>query len=300
MMRWKEYHTPRTLEAALQVLKESPESAIIAGGTDLLLDLDQGRHAGVDCLVDVTRIEELHRLEASEGCLVIGAAIPLADILEDPLVGEHAPGLVEACALIGGPQVRNVATLGGNVAHALPAGDGTIALLALNAEACLVSEAAERWVPFPHLFTGPGRVSFDRGKEILKALRFRLRQTGEGSAFRRVMRPQGVAIAILNMGVWTRCDSEGKIKEARIALGPGGPTPFLSQSGSTVLAGRHPDESVLEEAVSAVLREAQFRTSPHRSTQAYREHLIPYLLKETVWGAYERARHYSPSKGSSC
>jgi CO/xanthine dehydrogenase FAD-binding subunit len=298
MMRWKEYHTPRTLEAALQVLKESPDSAIIAGGTDLLLDLDQGRHAGVDCLVDVTRIEQLHKLEASDGWLVIGAAIPLAGLLEDPLVGEHAPGLVEACALIGGPQVRNVATLGGNVAHALPAGDGTIALLSLDAEACLVSEAAERWVPFPKLFAGPGRVSFDRGREILTALRFRLREAGEGSAFRRVMRPQGVAIAIMNMGAWIRCDGEGKIQEARIALGPGGPTPFLSQSGAAILAGQRPDEPVLKEVTAALLREAQFRTSPHRSTQAYREHLVPYLLKHTVWGAYERACHYLPNKGS--
>lgn len=298
MTRWTEYHTPRTVEAALQAMRAAPDAAIVAGGTDLLLDLDQGRHAEVSSLIDISRIETLHRISTDDGYLVIGAALPLSRLLESSQIQEHAPGLIEACNLIGGPQVRNVATLGGNVAHALPAGDGTIALLSLGAEACLISQESERWLALKELFTGPGTVSFDRGSELISGLRFKLRQTGEGSAFQRVMRPQGVAIAILNMGVWIRCDDEGAILDVRIALGPGGPTPFLSYKAHEVLVGHQPDKRVIEKAVAVVLQEARFRTSPHRSTQAYREHLVSPLLQHTLGAAHGRACTYQASEVS--
>jgi carbon-monoxide dehydrogenase medium subunit len=295
MTRWSDYHTPRTVEAAIQTLEAYPDSAIIAGGTDLLLDLEQGRHPAVGCLIDISRIEELHQVEFNDEYIVIGSAIPLAKLLDTPEIQEHAAGLVEACKLIGGPQVRNVATLGGNVAHALPAGDGTISLLSLGAEARLLSQASDQWVALPELFTGPGEVSFDRRHVLITALRFKLRRNHEGSAFRRVMRPQGVAIAIMNMGVWLRCDREGKILDARIALGPGGPIPFLATKGSKTLIGQIPDDDVLEKVSAAILAEARFRTSRHRSTKAYREHVVSSLLHQSVPIAHKRALEYEQS-----
>lgn len=298
MTRWTEYHRPPSVEAALQTLLASPDSAILAGGTDLLLDIQQGRHPAVTSLIDISCIDALHEVQVEGGYLVLGAAVPLARLLENPLVAGHAPGLIEACRLIGGPQVRNVATLGGNVAHALPAGDGTIALLALGTEACIASQGSTRRVALTQLFTGPGTVSFDRQRELITALRFRLRQTGEGSAFRRVMRPQGVAIAILNMAVWIRCDGEGTILDSRIALGPGGPVPFLSHKSQEQLAGQQPDEQVLATVAGSILQEVRFRTSPHRATRAYREHLVLPLLQQTLHAAYERARHFHVSEVS--
>ena len=114
----------------------------IAGGTDLLLDLKQGRHAPVHTLIDLTFVPEMTVLELRGDELYIGAAVPVNRVALDPLTGTHAQALVEACDLIAGPQVRNVATLGGNVAHALPAADGTIALTALDAQA----EVASRYL----------------------------------------------------------------------------------------------------------------------------------------------------------
>ncbi len=113
----------------------------IAGGTDLLLDLKQGRHAPVHTLIDLTFVSEMSLLELRGDDLYIGAAVSVNRVALDPLVGTHAQALVEACNLIAGPQVRNTATLGGNVAHALPAADGTIALTALNAQAEVASPA---------------------------------------------------------------------------------------------------------------------------------------------------------------
>src|ERR671919_2920390 len=140
MNLWQEYLRPTNLSQALQAFMEAPGPVLpIAGGTDLLLDLEQGRHSPVHTLVDVTEIEELLALEIRADELFIGAGVPVNRIVLDQLAGGHAQALTEACELIAGPQVRNVATLGGNVAHALPAADGTIALLALNAQAEVAS-----------------------------------------------------------------------------------------------------------------------------------------------------------------
>src|SRR4026207_1160797 len=126
MNLWQNYLRPRTLSEAMDAFSPAPRPlAPIAGGTDLLIDLEQGRHSPVHTLVDVTEIEELLALEIRDDTLFIGASVPVNRIVLDPLAVAHAQALTEACELIAGPQVRNVATLGGNVAHALPAAAGT-------------------------------------------------------------------------------------------------------------------------------------------------------------------------------
>jgi carbon-monoxide dehydrogenase medium subunit len=195
MNLWQEYLRPTNLSQALQAFAEAPRPILpIAGGTDLLLDLEQGRHTTVHTLLDVTSIEELTRLERRGNELFVGAAVPVNRIVLDPLVGAHAQALAEACNLIAGPQVRNVATLGGNVAHALPAADGTIALLALNAQAEIASLTGSRCIPFHELFLGPGKSALKHGEELLVGFYLPLSKKGQASCFKRIMRPQGVAL----------------------------------------------------------------------------------------------------------
>lgn len=290
MALWKKYLQPSTVEDALVELGVEPDrSAVVAGGTDLLLDLQQGRHSAVNTLVDVTQIPEMTVIQIQDDFLHIGAAVPLAEIIQDVRVQTHAQGLTEACGLIGGTQIRNVATLGGNVGHALPAGDGTIALISMRAEAQLASTEGRRWVPVETLFEGPGRPSFDRSREILVTFRVPLSGEGEGSAFKRVMRPQGVAIAILNMGIWVRRGSNGKVEEIQIAVGPAGPRPLRALKAEAVLRGQSFDSGSIHRAVQQLLQEVNLRTSPHRSTKAYREHILPTLFKRTITEAWKRA-----------
>ncbi|TET99282.1 MAG: hypothetical protein E3J30_04950 [Anaerolineales bacterium] len=290
MTLWKKYLQPSTVEDVLRALDVEPDrSAIIAGGTDLLLDLQQGRHSPVNTLVDVIQIPEMTAIQKQDGFLHIGAAVPLHEIVLDVSVQNHAQGLAEACGLIGGPQVRNVATLGGNVGHALPAGDGTIALISVRAEAQLASSEGRRWAPVEMLFEGPGRPSFDRSREIIVAFRFPLRGEGEGSAFKRVMRPQGVAIAILNMGIWLRRGSSGKVEDIQIAVGPAGPRPLRALKAEAVLRGQSFEPANNQSAIQQLLQEVKLRTSPHRSTKAYREHILPTLFTRTLAEAWERA-----------
>jgi carbon-monoxide dehydrogenase medium subunit len=196
--------------------------------------------------------------------------------------------LIEGCRLIGGPQVRNVATIGGNVAHALPAGDGTIALHALDAQAQLASTDGLRWVPIQDLFAGPGKAAFDRSTTLVVGFKIGLKGPREGSAFRRVMRPQGVAIAILNMSCWLRLAEDGSIETIRLAVGPGGPTPFRARQTETVLAGRTWGEEAGQIAGNTLLDEVSLRTSRHRATETYRRHLSEILLRRTVEAALEQ------------
>ena len=129
------YFVAHSLQEAIDTLSIADRStAVIAGGTDLLLDIQQGRHPQPDILLDVSEIEEMRHIHLDGDLIYLGGAVTHNEIVRSELLVEHAQCVVEGCGLIGGPQVRNVATIGGNVAHALPAGDGTISLLALDAE----------------------------------------------------------------------------------------------------------------------------------------------------------------------
>ena len=203
-MNWNHYLIPLSIEEALAALAASEGPACpVGGGTDLLLEIQQGHHPPVDTLVDVTRIPELTRLEIQDGNLFIGAGVPVAEVAEAGLVRTHAAAVSEACALIGGPQVRNSATLGGNVAHALPAADGMIALVAMDAMADIAGSAGRRRVPILSLFRGPGQSTLEPTREFLVGFWIEARKAQQGCAFSRVMRPQGVALPILNMAVWS-------------------------------------------------------------------------------------------------
>ena len=287
MSFWQKYHLARSIDDALQTLVSAPgEALFIGGGTDLLLDLQQGRHEPVHTLVDVTEIPELTALEIRNGELFVGAGVPHRKIVDSSLVQTHAQALVEACGLIGGPQVRNTATLGGNVAHALPAADGTIALMTLEAQAEVAGLAGRRRIPLDEIFVGPGKNSLD--DELLVGFYLSLKAPGEASAFQRVMRPQGVAIAILNLGVWLRREGDA-INDIRIAIGPSGPVPRRMTQAESVLRGKPPISETVASAFDAILEQASFRTSRHRSTSAYRQHVVGVLLEETLLQAFGRA-----------
>jgi len=283
MKIWNQYLLPKTIDTAMSLLLEHEGYArLIAGGTDLLLDIQQGRHDPIDTLIDITHIPELQQITIEEDQILLGSAVTHSTILENQDLQENARCLVQACSGIGGSQVRNVATIGGNVAHALPAGDGSIALLALNAEARIISKDSERWELMENLFTGPGIPSFDPCKELLACFRFSIPKRNERTAFHRVMRPQGVAIAILNMAIWMQEADEGIVENIRIAVGPAGPVPFRARGTEEYLKGREITEVVIAQATNILQKESKLRTSKHRATEEYRKHLLGYLLKTVM------------------
>jgi len=302
MTLWQNYLQPKTLSEAMDAFANAPRPVLpIAGGTDLLLDLEQGRHSPVQTLMDVNSIVEMTRLEIIGDELFIGASVPVNRVATTLEVAHHAQALVEACDLIAGPQVRNVATLGGNVAHALPAADGTIALLALNAQAEIASlsgatsdseersrSAVTRKIPFKELFLGPGKSSLKHGEELIVGFHLPLTTYHQASCFQRIMRPQGVALPILNCAVWLEREND-TIKDIRIAVGPGGGTPFHAMQAEDILHRQPFTDAIFESALEALLAQIKFRTSARRASADYRQHLVVTLFKDTLETAWKRA-----------
>lgn len=301
MNLWQEFIRPATLSQALKAFAESRGPALpIAGGTDLMLDLAQGRHSPVHTLVDVTSIAEMIVLELRGDELFVGASVPVSRIVSDRLAATHAQALTEACELIAGPQVRNVATLGGNAAHALPAADGTIALLALNAEAEIAGINAQaavpggdspviRRIPFNELFLGPGKSSLKHGEELLVGFYLPLTRHQQASCFKRIMRPQGVALPIINIAIWLE-RADDIVKQIRIAVGPGAPTPWRAIEAEKFILGKPMNDETVNAALEAVLAQIGFRSSPRRASADYRRHIVEGLFKNTLQAAWQRAK----------
>jgi CO/xanthine dehydrogenase FAD-binding subunit len=285
----EEYHVPNTVEQALDLLSTAEEPVhILSGGTDLLLELQQGTHPAVHTLVDATQIEELCVLELRGENLFIGAAVTLARLMNSGLVQQHARALADAALLMANPQVCNVATIGGNVAHALPAADGTIALLALDAQAEVANQEGRHRLPLQALFQGPGISALEAEKDLLVGFYLPLCGKGQASAFCRRVNPQGIALAMLNIALWLECQ-DNHIADIRLTVGPSGPIPMRMLNTEEVLRGQIPSTKLKAGALQALLTEAHFRNSPHRATAEYRRHLAGVLLEEALSTAWTRA-----------
>ena len=288
MTLWQQYLQPKTLTEAIAALVNAPGSALpLAGGTDLILDLDQGRHPPVHTIVDITSVREMTPIEIRGDELFIGASVSHTHIVESKLVADNAQALIEACNLIGGPQVRNVATLGGNVAHALPAADGTIALVALNAQAEVANQKGNRRVAISEMFLGPGKSALEKN-ELLVGFYLPLQNKNQASAFKRIMRPQGVALPIINLAVWLMRE-QNQIVDIRIAVGPGGPKPWRAIESESNLRGKSFNDETISWGLELILRDVHFRTSPQRASAEYRRELVNPLFTNTIEVAWKRA-----------
>ena len=289
MNLWQEYKRPASVTEAIQALTSASGPAIpIAGGTDLLLDLKQGHHTPIHTLIDLTFVPEMNTIELRGEELYIGAAIPANRIVLNPLAGAHAQALIEACNLIAGPQVRNVATLGGNAAHALPAADGTIALTALDTQVEIVSLAGIRRVPFNSLFLGPGKSALKKGEELIVGFYLPQTKKGQASCFKRIMRPQGVALPVLNCAVWLERGND-IVNGIRISVGPSGTTPLRATEAETALSGQPLNDETFAFTLECLLAQAKFRTSARRASSDYRKHIVGGLFRDTLETAWKRA-----------
>lgn len=295
MALWHNYHTPTTVSEALeQLARYAGQARIIAGGTDLLIDLQHtqaGEHP-LQALIDVTCIPEMIRIEVLDNWIYVGAAVTHTAIVKSTLIEAQATCLVESCGVVGGPQVRNVGTLGGNVAHALPAGDGTTSLVALDAEAEVAwSDGRREWLPVAQLFRGPGQSALDSSRDVLVSFRFRPAGLHEATAFKRIMRPQGVALPILGCAVWVKLNEDTtKYADARICIGPVASVPTRAEEAENALRGQPPDDATLQHAAQIARETLHPRTSKYRATAEYRDYMIETLLKQALPLAVRRAQ----------
>ena len=297
MKLWEHYHTPQTLDDALRILQDyGGKARVIAGGTDLLVDMRAEQHAAHEALVDITSIAGMNGIRQEGDTISIGAGATHSSIVQSALIQAQAMCLVESCGVVGGPQVRNVATIGGNVAHALPAGDGTVSLVALDAEAEVAMGGARRWLPIRELYLGPGKSLLDPTRDVLIQFRIRTLGANEATAFSRIMRPQGVALPVLGCAVWVKLDeARATVADAHICIAPIAPTPMRANDIEAELVGKPATQTTIEDVAERGMTMLHPRTSKYRATADYRREMIAVLLKRTLGSAFERVLTSPPT-----
>ena len=286
---WNNYFVPETIGDALEILQRyDGQARVVGGGTDLLVESRRGLRRPFEAIVDATRIDGLNTISTDADYIVIGCGVTHTTIVRDERIIRYGTCLSEGCGVIGGPQVRNAGTLAGNVAHALPAGDGTISLLALGGEVEIASTEGSRWMPAKDTFEGPGRSVIDRHREVLTRLRFKPTADNEGSAFHRVMRPQGLCLPIISMAARLQLEAN-TITAAGVSMGPVGPVPWFAQPVVDLLVGEPVSQALFEKAADVALENISLRTSKYRATEEYRATMIRTYLPIILTTAAERA-----------
>ncbi len=288
---WQAYEAPASVEEALEILaRYSGQAQIIAGGTDLIIELQEGKHS-VECLVDVTRIPGLDRIEQQGDWIVMGAGVTFRQVKDSSLLQEQGRVLAEAAATVGALQIQTVATLAGNLVSALPAADGCVALVALDAEAEIVDSQGRMWQPVSDLFLGPGRSAVDPSQQLITAIRFPVLKGRHGSAWERIGRRRALVLPILNCAVSVGLDKAGQHLEwARIALGPVAPVPFRARETEAFLAGSPATEATFVQAGDVAAHEAKPRTSLLRASKEYRVQVLEVLVRQGLERAVEQAQ----------
>jgi CO/xanthine dehydrogenase FAD-binding subunit len=216
---WNQYLTPNSLAEALQFTQQYQERArLLAGGTDLIPDFSGERLASVEAVVDISRLPELKKIDLQSGIITIGSAVALSEIINSELLNHSVPILVAAARQIAGPQIRNVATIGGNVVNASPAADMVPGLLVLD---CLVSIAKfsgrDRKIPLQAFLLGNRKVDLSAG-EIVTGFSFSMPDPTTRHYFRKVQPRRAMAIAMLNLAILLKVEHQ-IITDVRVAMG---------------------------------------------------------------------------------
>ena len=289
-MREIEYCRARTVQEAVSLLAEKGSRArVLAGGTDILVQLRSGRQ-GVDCLVDVKDIPEATQLsyDPSQG-LSLGAGVACYRIYGDKKVCGAYPGLVDSASLIGGIQIQGRATLGGNLCNAAPSADGVPPLIALGATCVIAGPNGTREVPAEDFCTGPGQNILKVG-ELLVSFRVPPPRARSGAYYLRFIPRNEMDIAVAGVGVWVALDQSGqRFAAARVSLASVAPTPLLVKEAGAALEGQPISDGAIERAAEAAMAAAR-PIDDMRGTIRQRRHLVGVLTRRTLQGAIQRAR----------
>jgi carbon-monoxide dehydrogenase medium subunit len=282
-----DYQSPRTLAEAVALLAQG-DSKPLAGGTDLIDHMRTGRYRPA-VVVDLKKIPELTHLIVDASGLRLGAAVPCYRIQSTCGIKSSYSALADAVAIIGGVQIQNRATVGGNLCTSGPAADSAPALLALGATCVIAGPKGNRTVPLEQFFTGPGKNVLQAG-EVLVEITCPAPAEKSGSNYRRFIPRNEMDIAVVGVGVSVTLDASGQtITAARIGLGAVSPTPILATEAAKALIGKPASDASYKAAGEA----ARTQTSPiddMRGTVEFRRHVTGVLVERALREAVARAR----------
>ncbi|MBL6958457.1 MAG: xanthine dehydrogenase family protein subunit M [Rhodospirillales bacterium] len=286
-MRPFEFVAPETAEKAVAILAEnSPNAKPLAGGTDMVVDLKH-TNAVPKVVVDLNKIEEFRGIEMTDRGLRIGSLVTHTEIMEHPLVAEHAPAMIDAARTIGAVQTRNLGTLGGNLVTCVPSLDSGPVLVALDAEVTVVGNDGRRQMPLTEFFVGPRKTALNPD-ELLADIIVPTAMLGRATHFLKFGLRKGQALALVNGASSLRLDG-GKVADARIALGAVAPVVIRAGKAEDLVNGTDADEAVLAEAGDLAAGECK-PIDDFRASADYRRDLVRVLTKRTLETAYAIAK----------
>jgi len=282
------YEAPGSLDQAVALLAAEPgEARVLAGGTDLLVQLRTDLIEPA-LLVDIKRIPEMRRIAEEGGGFRVGAAATAAELKEHPRLKAVWPGLVEAANLIGSTQVQGRATMGGNLCNGSPAADSVPALIAAGAIASIAGPNGRREVPVEDIMQGPRRLALAKG-EIVASFLLPPRPARTADAYLRFIPRTEMDIAVVGCGVCLTLDASGTCTAARVALGAVAPRPLQVPEAARALVGTKLDAGALDR-LDAAARAACQPIDDKRGTREYRTKVAGVLARRTAQIALERAR----------
>jgi carbon-monoxide dehydrogenase medium subunit len=289
---WDKYYSVTTLNEALEYLALHREHArVIAGGTDILLEIERGQRPGIEALIDITRVHGLDQITFDGERIRLGALVTHNDVVAHPLIVERGLPLAQACWEVGAPQIRNRATIAGNLVTASPANDTISPLIALDADVTLVSKRGERVVPLREFYTGLRR-SVMEPDELLTSISFKALQPNERGMYIKLGLRKAQAISVINLTTIVALDGD-TVSRATITLGCVAPTVVRAPDAEAALVGG----PLTPERIDAAARAAAAGVRPIadvRSSAEYRSEMTRVLVARALktLAANEQAANY--------
>jgi len=296
VVRRFELALPDTLQACQQALADGPDIKLVAGGTDLLPQMKTGM-LSVRKVVDLSALPELKVIEQQpDGRLRVGAAVAARTLEQTPLISKDFAALAEGASVVGSFQIRNLATLGGNMANAAPSADMAPPLLALDAELLIAGPRGQRRVPVTEFFLGVRRTQL-APDEVLAEIIIPAPAPGSGSTYVRHTPRRELDIAVVGVASYVKI-TDGTCTSARIALGAVAPVPLRATAAEARLEGQSLTPALIDEAADLAVSAAS-PISDQRGSAEFRRHLVRVLTRRTLTTAAERASGLSAARNGA-
>ena len=283
-----DYQKVFSLKDALDAASASKGTSVfMAGGTDLLVQIKEGK-VRPRCVIDVKGIQEIDGLVVSKDEFSIGALTSIRTLERSPLASERVPLLAQAAAKLGSVQVRQRATIGGNLCNASPSAETAPALLALDAQATIHGKSGTRVIDLGEFFLGPGSTVLGDG-EMLTGLKIPLNRSRQGCVYYKLSTRKAMDLALVGVAILLELNEDDRIRKARVALGAVAPTPIRVPSAEKLLECRAFSLEAARESAELAAQSCR-PISDHRASAGYRREMVRELCQRGLLASYGQAK----------
>ncbi|KUO52952.1 MAG: xanthine dehydrogenase [Desulfitibacter sp. BRH_c19] len=285
IVKFEEAHS---VKEAIQLLQENPKARLIAGGSDVLIKIHGGKIEDTE-LISIHGIPELSGISyEADGTIVIGSGTTFSKIANHPLIIENVPVLGEAVEMVGGPQIRNIGTIGGNICNGVTSADSASTLFALDASLRIQGASGIRIIAIEDFYQGPGKVDLQHDEILTAVLLSQENYRGFGGHYIKYAMRNAMDIATLGCAVVCKIKDKMLVEDFRLAFGVAAPTPVRCRKAEKLAIGKTFSEELLDEISKAAVAEVNPRTS-WRASKEFRLQLVEELSKRAFKEAFIKA-----------